>query len=450
MTTVEIEGEVQKFVGRLAGAGAAAEQAVAVYPDNPEVLTKAADLFNLVGEYDKAIDGLRRAASLRPNAAAPFYNLGMLQQFAGDLAGARASFERALRNDPTFFRAQYALVQMDKQSHLQNRIPVLEKLFAAPGADPDGDRALHLGHALGKTYEDLGDPETAMSWLKRAKAPRRQLDPYDFAGQQALFQAAAETWPPADPAPGHPSNEPIFVVGLPRTGTTLVERILASHPDVTSADELSHFPALVKLMTGTASGGLPGAEEMRRATGLDFARLGQAYVDSTRPLTGATPRFVDKLPLNALYAGLIRRALPNAKIVCLRRDPMDATLSIYRQMFFTRNHPYACSYDLEATARHVTLFERLAEHWRRTLPEDGYMELRYEDLVSDQEGRTRALLAFLGLPWDSRCLNFQETKGTVATPSAAQVRRGINDSSVGRWRKYGPLLAGVEGVIRRG
>jgi hypothetical protein len=246
---------------------------------------------------------------------------------------------------------------------------------------------------------------------------------------------------------GWPAPDPIFVTGLPRSGTTLVDRILSSHPQVTSAGEIGNFLQLLKLMSGA-----PGRESLSVALfdhlgGVDWAKLGKLYIDSTRPLTGAAPHFVDKAPSNYLLAPLILRALPNARIVCMRRHPLDSVLSNYKQIFPFEDRYHDYVYDLESTARKFVQFDRVIEHWRAELPANRFMVLQYEDLVADQEARTRALLAFCGLPWDERCLAFQENAAGVATPSARQVRTAMNSAAVGRWAKYGTLLDPARRVL---
>jgi hypothetical protein len=217
---------------------------------------------------------------------------------------------------------------------------------------------------------------------------------------------------------------------------------------VTSAGELSNFSLMLKRAAGTPSNLVMDAETFGAAGKVDMARLGADYVASTRPLTGATPRFVDKMPLNIFYAGLIHRALPNARIVCLRRDPMDVCLSNFRQLFATGFSYYNYAYDLEDVARYYVGFDALVAHWRSVLPADRFLEIGYEDLVADQEARTRALLAFCGLPWDARCLSFHENAAPVATASSVQVRQPLYSSSVGRWRRHGEGLAPLRAILR--
>src|SRR6185312_16201866 len=165
-----------------------------------------------------------------------------------------------------------------------------------------------------------------------------------------------------------------------------------------------------------------------------------AYIESTRPITGERPRFIDKLPLNYLLAGLIHRALPNARIICLAREPMDACLSLYRQMMPTNNWYYDYIYRLEDTAKSYALHRKVVSHWRETLPADRFMEIRYEDIVGDLKGQARKLIDFCRLDWNDRCLAFHENRAAMTTPSGAQVRQPIYASSIGRWKKYGALL----------
>ena len=205
------------------------------------------------------------------------------------------------------------------------------------------------------------------------------------------------------------SAEPIFIVGMPRTGTTLVERILSNHPAVFAAGELTNFALELKRAAATPSNRVLDAETLAAAARVDPRALGEAYVASTRPRTGHTPRFIDKMPLNFFYAALIQRALPNAKIICLRRDPLDACLSNYRQLFATTFSYYDYSYDLLDTGRYYLQFDALARHWREAIPAN-YTEVHYEDVVEHTEREARRLVEFCGLDWDPACLSSSATR----------------------------------------
>lgn len=412
---------------------AAAGQGLALAPTDAHSLDTLGVVFTRLGLHSRAAPFYEQAAALQPANAAIAYNLAAARQFTGDFAGAAEAYSRTLALDPGHYKAALALVQLARQTPEANRVTELEAMFRAD----DEDAALHVGHALAKSLEDLGQYLESFAWLTRAKAAKARRLNHDPAIDTALFEAAARHAPRA--GSGFDSDAPIFVVGLPRTGTTLVDRILSSHPEVTSAGELTNFALIAKRMTGTASNLVLDAPTLAAAANLDFPALGRAYIDSVRPLVPAG-RFVDKMPLNIYYAGLIHRALPNARIVCLRRDPMDAVLSNYRQLFATGFSYYDYAYDLEHTARYYTGFDRLAAHWRASLPADRFTEIHYEALVSDQEAETRRLLQVCGLSWDARCLSFQDNAAPVATASSVQVRQPLYATSIGRWRRYGEAL----------
>jgi hypothetical protein len=228
---------------------------------------------------------------------------------------------------------------------------------------------------------------------------------------------------------------------MPRTGTTLVDRILSSHPDVESAGELQAMPLAVKQLAGTPSRLIIDPATIAASGGIDPGAIGAAYLTrAAHHRTSGSARFTDKLPANFLYVGHIVRALPNARIVCLRRNPMDTIWSNYKNLFASQSAYYAYSYDLMDTARYYARFDRLMALWESLWP-GRVLQLSYEALVADQETQTRRLLDHCGLAWDDACLSFHENKAAVATPSAAQVRRPINADSVDKWRAYAEVLS---------
>ncbi len=438
------EAALTKFVTRFADLRALALRAVQEKSHDAQALYGAAGLFRRAGELNGALDALEHAAAIAPGQTSFLFELGQTQRFLGRLEAAEESYQRALDAEPGNYRARHALVQLRKQSPASNNIPELEQMFAAP--DKDGWRTLHAGHALAKTYEDFGDIALSFEWLTRAKERRRHLYPYQPEREEGLVSAILAA-PPPPPRIGEGIAEPIFVAGLPRSGTTLVDRILSSHSEVTSAGELNNFPVLLNLMAGVA----PGVREAATfvEADIDWRRLGELYIASTRPLTGVTPRFIDKAPSNYLSANAILRAMPDARVVCVRRNPLDSVLSNFRQLFATEDRYYDYVYALESAAHKFVQFDRVLKHWRTSLPPERYMELSYDDLVAGQEPMTRALLAFCGLDWDAACLAFHENSAGVATPSAAQVRRPLYASAVGRWREYCALLDPARRVLEQ-
>jgi len=303
-----------------------------------------------------------------------------------------------------------------------------------------GDRTkLHrIGHALAKAHEDLGDVAGAMTWLSVAKAGWR--GDYSASADHGRFVAATAS---ADVmlAGGFADARPIFVVGMPRTGTTLVERILSSHSEVGSAGETTQFTLALRRATGLPGrGGVIDARLIGEATGADAAAIGRDYMRAIATTQGLTGRFVEKNPFNALLAPLILKALPEARVVMLRRHPADVVLSSYRQDFAEVGGMLDYTFDLEATARYVVRFGAMAKRFAETLPKDRYREVTYEGVVANLDGQVRGLLDFCGLGFEEACVHFEDNASPVATASAAQVRQPIYASSVGRWRKYRPVI----------
>lgn len=437
---------------REAEARSAAERAHALGPRDALTLDTLGVVWSRLSEHERALDAFRGAVLAEPGNAGFQYNLAASLRFLGRFDEAELAYEAAVRSAPTLYRAHSALSDLRKQTPERNHV---ERLLALlPGAAGDVDGELHLRHALAKEYEDLGDYDRAFAHLAAGKTRKRRELGYTVDDDLALFARAERLFDErllAAPRGGCGSEEPIFVVGMPRSGTTLVERILSSHSSVLSAGELQNFGICVKRMAGTPSRRVLDVATLERAATLDFAALGNFYIESTRPLTGAKPRFVDKMPLNYFYLGVIRLALPNAKIVCVRRNALDNCVSNFRQLFAVTFSYYNYAYDLRDLGRYYAAFARLMTHWERTLG-GAMLRVQYEDLVREPEAQTRRLLEFCGLPWQAQCLRFHENAAPVATASAVQVRAPLNDKSIGRWRHYaahlGPLLEtlAAEGV----
>lgn len=426
-------------------ARAAAERAIALDPKDALTLDTIGVVFSRTGLHERAADFFERAAAIEPGNAGFQQNLGTARQFAGDFEGAENALRAAAALDPDLYRVWWALGQMSALTPADDPERRLEALFPQD-PDQDPDRALHVGHALARLAEDAGEPGKALDWFARAKAARRRQVGYRPARDEALFAAAKATV--GSVASNASDVAPIFIVGMPRTGTTLVDRILSSHPDVVSVGERTDFALILKRMSGTPSALVLDEPTLAAAAGtLDLGEAGRRYLEAIAPLTGGL-RSADKMPLNVMYAGLIHRALPNARIVCLRRHPMDAALSNYRQLFATRFPYYDYALGLEDVARYTVGFERLADYWAQTLPADRYLNFSYEGLVADQEGQTRRLLDHCGLEWDPACLAFHENAAPVATASAVQVRKPLNAGSVGRWKRHGQALEPMAAVFR--
>jgi len=423
-------------------AAEAARHALALTPDDALTLDTLGCVLARLGDHETSLAPFSAAVAAAPDNLDYRYNLAAAKGFTGRTEEARDHYETILARDPGNARAHYALAILARQTPDSNHVPRLEKALADARQPAD---ALRIRYALAKELEDIGAGAAAFRHLSAANAAHKQAIGYDFAQDEAIFDAIEALFAgaagPLAPGAGNPDAAPIFVVGMPRTGTTLVDRILSSHPEVGSAGELQAMPLAVKQLAGTPSRVVIDPETVAASGAIDPRAIGDAYLERAghhRPKD--KPRFIDKLPANFLYVGHIARALPNARIVCLRRNPMDTIWSNYKNLFASQSAYYAYSYDLMDAARYYARFDRLMALWDRLWP-GRMLQFSYEALVADQEGETRRLLDHCGLVWDEACLSFHENKAAVATPSAAQVRRPINADSVGKWRAYADALA---------
>jgi tetratricopeptide (TPR) repeat protein len=425
-----------------------AERALARNPSDGPTLDTIGVVLSRAGAYHRAIDALMRAAAAEPRQAQYHFNLASAQLFVGDFEKSAASYEAAIAARPDFYRAHWALSDLVTATPERNHVARLERLLATT-TDPDAE--LYLCHALAKELEDLGEHPRALDALIRGKRAKRAAIDYDIGRDRDLFAAVQSAFDEEFVArrggTGWPSEEPIFIVGMPRTGTTLVERIVTSHSAVYSAGELQDFGLALKRISGSPTNAILDAETLRAGTAVDFAELGQRYLASTRPATGHTPRFVDKMPMNFFYVGFICLALPRAKIICLRRHPLDTCLANFRQLFRLNHSYYNYGYDLADTADYYVLFDRLIAHWERLFP-GRLLQVRYEDVVTEQEVQTRRLLEYCGLGWEDACLEFHVNRSPVATASAVQVREPIYSRSMGRWERYGERIDPLKERLR--
>lgn len=404
-------------------------------------------LYTELGRRTDAVGLYEQAARLNPDEPRHYYNLACLQRSLGDIEAAERNFDRTLELDPGDFEALKIRSELRTQTADSNHVDELEGLLHAGLTDPRGKTQVF--YALARELEDLGDYERSFRYLKQGADSRRSYMRYDVQRDVDTMASIRDVFSAdllSQAHGGHGSDEPIFVIGMPRTGTTLVERMLSSHSDVFSAGELTNFAVEMMRLARQAAGNrqVDRDELVHLTAGLDFAQLGKAYIDSTRPFTGHTRKFIDKLPLNFLYVGLIRLALPNAKIVNLVRHPLDTCYAIYKQLFVDA---YPFSYDLVELARYYIAYEELMQHWDTVLP--GVIhKVTYESLVADFETEARRLVDYCGLDWQSQCLTFYENPEASLTASTVQVRKPVYSSSVGKWRHFREQLEPLTKILR--
>lgn len=390
-----------------------------------------------VGLHQLALSYFQRAVVLQPNKAPYFYNLGVSLKFTGNFPAAKVAFEQALQLEPDYHQAHYAMSDLSMTTDAQARI---NQLLQVKSRVHSPDALLHIGHALAKEYEAIHNYPAAMAELHQAKQTKSQTLRYQPEDDRILFDAAIKhASKPVLNAVGCQSREPIFILGMPRSGTTLVERILSSHSEVLSAGELQDFGLAVKELTATTSDKVVDVETLNAAFALDFNALGERYLERSRVVTGSKPHFIDKLPFNFFYIDLIRRALPNAKIICMMRHPMDTCLGNYRALFSLGSPYYRYAFNLQHTAGFYAGFHHLALFWQQqNLP--NFRLQSYEDLVHNPQQQIAELLQFCQLDWQESCLHSEQNQAPVSTASKVQVREPVNTKSVGRWQKYQPML----------
>lgn len=399
-------------------------------------------LLNKLGLHQQSLEWYEHCVHLQPDSAQLLFNLASLQRFMGNLNEAQSSLDRLITLSPQDSEAWLLRSSLLKQTPQSNHIDQL-KIALAQQQGPIAKAQLY--YALGKELEDTQSFAAAFEALQQGAAVRRKNMQYSLDNDLQTLQKIAQVFDPSVFNQGHQgceSKQPIFILGLPRTGSTLVERIIGNHSEVFSAGELNNFALeMMQQVRHTLPKAPKNKLQLIEATRhLDFAALGQNYINSTRPDTEFHPRFIDKLPLNSLYVGLIHLALPNAKIVYVERHPMDTCYAIFKQTF-TQGYPF--SYDLDELSRYQIAHYHLMAHWRTVLP--GIIHtVSYEQLVCDLPGQTKQLLAYCALPWQQQCVDFAQNTAAATTASAAQVRQSVYTSSIDKWKHFRQQLSWVE------
>jgi tetratricopeptide (TPR) repeat protein len=428
-------GSALREVGQAGAAENSYRRALELKPGEAEVYLNLGVVLRLQNRLSEAEASCRRALKINPSLVSAWVFLGKLHADKGEFADAEDLFKRAMSIDP-------------KSPEAWSGLPGLRRMTAADSAWLDGATQLadghplprqegHLRYAIGKYLDDVKEFTRAFASYRRAndlgKLVRPKHDRHELTQfVQRIIASFDRAWMERPPHAANDSRRPVFVVGMPRSGTTLAEQILASHPAVLGSGEQPFWGLALENYLSPDRGG--ETIEWLRATAADYLRL-------LENLSADARRVVDKMPTNFLGIGLIHAALPNARFIHMRRNPIDTCLSIYFQDF---DAAYSYANDLSDLAHAYGEYFRLMSHWRQMLPAETMLDVSYEGLVEDQEHWSRRMLEFVGLQWDPRCLNFHEVRRTVSTLSSWQVRQSINASSVERWRNYaqfvGPLM----------
>jgi tetratricopeptide (TPR) repeat protein len=425
--------------GKLDEAVTCYRQALVLKPDYPEAHNNLGAALMAQGKRDEAVACYRQALVLRPDFAEAHNNMGNVLRSLGRLKEARDYFEKAIRLAPKNPAFYFSLAASKQFAVGDPHLTAIQELAQDIG-HLNAEQQIYLCFALGKALADVKQHEQAFHYLLQGNALKRQQIAYDEAATLGFFQRIQTVFTPelmrSKQGPGNPSTVPVFILGMPRSGTTLVEQILASHPKIFGAGERDDFKKAVIRLSDRKRVSFP--ELVSTVSDEDLRQLGTSYLDVIRATAPEASRITDKTLLNFHYIGLIHLALPHARIIHTRRDPIDTCLSCFSTLF-TASQPF--SYDLAELGRYYRAYEALMQHWRNVLPNGVMLEVQYEQVVDDLEGQARRLVAHCGLDWDDACLAFHKTQRPVRTASVTQVRQPIYKSAVGRWRVYERFLA---------
>jgi tetratricopeptide (TPR) repeat protein len=439
--------------GEILAARACLDHPVLARGTSAPALAERAHLRWMLGEIPVALALMERAMAAGIDTAGEYLLHAMLLQFTGDMAQADKVLATCLDRWPDFGDAVVVLANLRKQTPENNHLDFLRARLQRMPADNQGRSGMlvraEFESALFKELDDLGRHDEAQSALARSNAIMHALNPYDAAGEAAIVDAiiraaASDSAAATGPEINADGPVPIFIVGLPRSGTTLLDRMLSSHSQVTSAGEINDFMSQLRWTADVPPGGLPSMLKLiQRSPNLEFAELGARYLKQTQWRARGRRFYIDKLPGNIRVVNLIRRALPHAPILHMVREPMDVCFSNFKAMFGNAS-PY--SYDMQALGHYYKQYARLAGHWHATIP-DAMLDVPYASLVGDPEASLRRVLEYCGMAMEEGCLRPERNAAAVATRSSAQVLEPIHTRNIGQWRQYATYLKPLQQAL---
>jgi len=436
---------VLKNLDRIEEAIACTSTAVANTPRNPYALYMHASMLAVGGQHETALLFYRRAIEAREYHPAAWVGMGHLLKTLGQTDEGIAAYHKAMEQMPHLGEVYWSLANLKTYRFSDQQVDDMERQLAEENLDEDS--RVHFLFTLGKAHEDAGDWDKAFDKYDSACALQRMRISYDpvettFVNERIREVFTAEFLQQRKNLGCTSPPTPIFILGLPRSGSTLIEQILASHSQAEGTAELPDIGRLTaSLSRRFPNSSYPAAAAELLAT--DWQQLGETYLERTRRHRTNLPFFTDKMPNNFPSIGFIRTILPNAKIIDARRHPLDSCFGSLKQHFA---YGQSWSYDLMEIGEYYLEYRQMMQHWHSVMPGE-VLELRYEDLVRDQEAQTRRLLEFCGLEWEEACLRFYETDRAVRTASSEQVRQPIYSSSINHWRNFREPLAPLIEII---
>ena len=421
-------------------------QAIALAPDQAEGYSLLGTLYTEMGRDAEA--QYQQALALEPEHTDALVGLGNLCMENGDMVRAEHLFQQAVSIDPDNIGARFHLTQVKKVSaddaNFAALVQTAKKLQTAEGVDSlPSSKAISLHFALGKCYEDNKNYAQAFPHFMEGCRLKRESFEYDAVQNHQQFidlmqmfdQSTLDRLRDARSSLKNAATTPIFVLGMPRSGTTLIEQIIASHPELYGAGEL---PDLMEILQYDADGkGLGFPYNLANLTSAIIPQLAAEYLSRLQQRAPGSRYITDKMPANFYAVGLIHLMLPHAKIIHVNRNPVDTCVSCFTRLFHRKQYS---TYDLAELGQHYADYARLMQHWRKVLPRGAFLEVSYEDIVANLEAEARRLIAYCGLEWNDACLSFYNTNRAIRTASVMQVRQPIYTSSVERWRLYEAYL----------
>lgn len=409
----------------------------------PRVLQHVAELYTYSENHQAAMRCYKQAHKIVGDDAELLYNMANSAIALGDSADAERLLDLVIAKNPHDYDAYYNRATYRKQTADNNHTDEIENLLATDIKNPGGEVQLHF--ALAKEYEDLENASQAFAHLKKGADNRRAMLSYDVKDDVGILNDIGRTMDGAflkDVPAATDEAGPIFILGMPRSGTTLVDRIISSHSQVESLGEINDFALAMMALAPKATS---KSDLIAKTAEIDFSALANMYLKTTAEKNKNTAYLIDKTPANFLYIGLIAKSLPNAKIIHLRRNPMDSCYAMYKTLF---RMGYPFSYDLDDLGKYYVAYRGLMDHWDNVLP-GRVLHVDYEKLITNQEVQSKRLIVHLGLSWQEACLDFHKNKTASATASAAQVRQPIYSSSVGKWKHYENELAPLKEFLQK-
>lgn len=401
--------------------------------NSPKYLDMAGTTYTQIGQPEKAWPLYKKACQLQPEISLFRGNLAACAVYVGELDVAKEAYEELLRENPQHQRNHYHLSRIARAKDTRH-IEQMQQALRAANLPPD--RNIFMNFAIGKEYEDMERWDEAFEHYKQGCDAAYKISNYDVATDVAIVDKVIEVcsaeWLASSQPAERDGPKPLFIVGLPRTGTTLTERIVGSHSKVESVGETEFMQMVIRRESGVSSVEKMTPEMIELSARKDPEVIRDGYLDAVNYRLTGSPLFIDKLPFNVLYLGFIARAWPDQPVILMHRNPMDSCFSMYKQIF---TWAYKFSYNLDTLASYYVAYDRLCRHWRDLLG-DRLIEVTYEDLVSDQESQTRRLLDRLGLEFEDACLRFEENAAPSTTASSVQVREKVHSGSVRRWQRF--------------